>query len=396
MSDRFALSDFDHLDASVASSDVLATYERAREGCPVAHVPSHGGYGLVTRHDDVRSVALDPDRFRSGDGVFIPPSGLPPVPPMEYDGAARRRWRTILQGALSPGAVKRAEPMIGEVIREHLAAFAGSGEAELVSQFAEPVPAKVIGRLIGLAPERAEEMREVALAAFGALGTDEMPARMGAFAAFIQRELDERREAPAGDYISQLAQGELDGERISDEEVPGVLVAFMLGGHHSTTAGLAGLVHHVLSVPGLRDGLRADPSLIPAAIEESLRCTTPLHLFARTVTEDTEIADVRVRQGERVMLNYHAANHDPRRYDDPERFRLDRAGRGHLAFGVGVHLCQGAALVRVQLRTAIRELLDVLPDLRLNGSPRTSGLTGGTMMGLTQLPVAFTPTDAAG
>src|SRR5690606_13082572 len=103
MTDRLLLSEFDHLDSSVPGTDVLATYERAREECPVAQVPHYGGYGLVSRHEDVRAVALDPDRFRSGDGVFIPPSGLPPVPPMEYDGDARRRWRTILQGALSPG-----------------------------------------------------------------------------------------------------------------------------------------------------------------------------------------------------------------------------------------------------------------------------------------------------
>ena len=383
--------DFDHLDPAVPGVQVLARYAEMRDACRVARVPRYGGYGVVSRYEDVQGVAVDCGRFISGKGVFIPPSGLPPVPPLEFDGAAQHRWRRILQGALSPGAVKRAEPMITSVVRGHIAALGDAGTAELVTQFAEPVPATVIGRLIGLAPERAAEMRLVAMAAFAAMGTEEMPERMRAFAAFIQRELDERRAEPTGDYISMLAQGHLEGEKITDAEVPGVLVGFMLGGHHSTAAGLTGLVHHVLTVPGLRARLQAEPHLIPAAVEESLRCSTPLQLFARTATVDTQIAGQPIREGERVMLNYCSANHDPRRYTHPEEFRLDRHERGHLAFGAGLHLCQGAALVRTQMRIAITELLAALPDMKLNGPTSTSGLIGGTLMTLTTLPISFTP-----
>ena len=384
---------FDHLDPSVSGEDVLARYAVMRDECPVAHIPRHGGYRMISRYDDVRELASDAERFISGKGCFIPPSGLPPVPPIEFDGAERLRWRKILQGALRTGLVRQAEPMITAVVREHIAAFRAAGSAELVSQFAEPVPAAVIGRLIGLAPERATQMRTVTLAAFAAVGTAEMPDRLAEFGAFIHRELTERRAEPADDFLTSLALGRVDDEQISDAEVPGVLISLMLGGHHSTSAAVAGLVHHVLSVPGLRARLATEPELLSPVIEESLRLSTPLHLFGRTAAVDTEVHGEPIREGERVMLNYGSANLDPRRFADPVTFRLDRAGDGHLAFGAGVHLCQGAALARTQLRVALTELL-ALPNLALNGPVRRSGLIGGALMTLTELPVSFSvPSD---
>jgi cytochrome P450 len=169
------------------------------------------------------------------------------------------------------------------------------------------------------------------------------------------------------------------------------LVALLIGGHHSTAAAIAGLINHVLEVPGLHDTLLADPELIPQAIEESLRLTTPLQMFARTATTDTEVAGTRIPQGGRIMLNYAAANRDETVFEDADRFQLDRTNNRHLAFGHGIHLCIGRPLARAELRICLEELLSRVPNLQLVDNPPESGLTGGHLMSLTYLRVSFTP-----
>lgn len=386
--------EFDHMNSAVPGSRVWELYAAMAERSPAAAIPTYGGYLLLNRYQEVREAALMPERFRSGDGIAIPPSGLPPTPPMEFDGQQQKRWRKIMQELLSPGAVRRAASMISAVVEEFLARIPERSEVDLFAEFVEPLPAAVIGRLIGLDQKRVAQMRTVALAAFAAVGTAEMPERMAAFRAFIHEELASRRAAPREDYLTALANGVVGGEEVTEAEVPGVVVAFMLGGHHSTAAAIGNMVIDLLSVPGLRTHLRNTPEDIGAAMEESLRRNPPLQLFARTAAEETEIGGAALSPGDRVMLNYAAACRDPGRYAAPKEFRLHREESGHMAFGAGLHLCQGAALARSQLRTAATALDRRFPDLKLASEPSRTGLVGGSLMTLRELRV-HTGTAAA-
>jgi cytochrome P450 len=383
---------YDPYDATATAEQIRDQYGEMRERGPVVHVPRHGGFEVVTHYDAVRSTAADPETFSSAEGSFILPSGFPPIPPLDFDEPEHRRWVKLMQGPLTLESVTRIEPMIADVVTEHVERFATRGSAELYEEFAEPVPAHVIGRLVGLSPEGAARMRRVGMNVFGSIGTEDFPKRMQEFTEFTTAELEARRRNPLDDYLTKLSSGELDGEKVDDVGCAGLLVSLLVGGHHSTASALAGLVHHTLTIPGLRDRLRdADADLVKRVVEESLRLSTPLQYFTRTAVRDTEIAGCPIPAGRRVALNYAAANRDERAFREPGTFDADRERNRHLAFGHGIHLCIGRYLARAELRIALTELLRRLPDIELAGQPVEPGYIGSMLISIVSLPVRFSP-----
>jgi cytochrome P450 len=382
---------FDHLDGTLPAAEVRRAHAEMRERCPVVHSDRHGGFDYLTRYENVRAALRDAASFSSADGVKIPSNSLlPPVPALEFDGPEHAEWRRVLDGPLTPRAVRAFEPVITEVVDLLIDGFAGSGKANLVDQLAEPLPAIVIGRMIGLEQSEAVRARAIAAALYAAMGTAEFPVRYAEFHDTTQGWLADRRRHPRDDMLTQLANGVVEGKEIDEAGATGLLVAYILGGHHSTGSALGGLIRHVLTVPGLGDELVADRGALPAVIEESLRLTTPLQLFARSVRCPVQVGGYELPQGGRVLLDLAAANRDPREFGDPDTFDRGRTRNRHLAFGTGVHVCQGQHLARAELRIAMGRLLDRLPDLRLDGEPVESGLVGGSLMTHYALPVAFT------
>ena len=386
-------ADYDHLDRSLTKDRVWAAYTEMRERCPVVHVPHHGGHLQVVGYEEVRDAALRATDFSSADGAFIPPVGAPRLPPLDFDGEEHATWRALMRHPLTPAAVKALHAEITEVIDTHVDAFAKAGEAELFTALAEPVPVHVVGRIVGLSAPECVELRQVAIVMFQAIGTPEFEARKNDLEAFIVDQLARRRTGPQGDYLSMLATGRVEGHEISDADAVAMLMTLLVAGHHSTAAAMAGLLHHVLSIPEAREAALAGGARLTALVEESLRITTPLHLFARTATTDTAIGGFDVPAGTRLFLNLAAANHDPARFPEPESLRLDRKPNPHLAFGFGPHLCLGAPLARAELREVVSILLARLPDVRLAGEIRYSGLQGGKLLEIEHLPVVFTPPE---
>jgi cytochrome P450 len=384
-------ADYNHLDRSLSKDQVWTAYTDMRGRCPVAHVPRHGGHLQVLGFDEVRDAARRAADFSSADGAFIPPTGGPRLPPLDFDGDEHATWRALMQQPLTPAAVKALDAELAEVIDTHIDAFARDGQAELFSALAEPVPAHVVGRVVGLSAPDSVVLREVAIATFQAIGAPDFPARKADLDGFIRDQIAQRRRAPRGDYLSELAAGRIEGRPIDDEDVVAVLVTLLIGGHHSTAAAMVSLLHHVLSIPEAREAAEAGGPRLSELIEESLRITTPLHIFARTATADTSIGEFEVAEGTRLFLNFAAANHDPRRFPDPESLRLDRRPNPHMAFGFGPHLCLGRHLARAELRKVVSTLLSRLPDIRLAGEIRYSTLQGGKLLEIEHLPVAFTP-----
>lgn len=382
---------FDHLDGTLSAAEVRRAHAEMRERCPVVHSDRHGGFDYLTRYADVRAALTDPATFSSADGVKIPANSLlPPVPALEFDEPEHTEWRRVLDGPLTPRAVRAFERVITEVVDLLIDEFAGSGKADLVDQLAEPLPAIVIGRMIGLDQAEAVRARGIAAALYAALGSPDFPTRFAAFHETTQQWLADRRRHPRDDVLTQLANGVVAGKEIDEAGATGLLLAYVLGGHHSTGSALGGLIRHVLTVPGLRDDLIADRTGLPRVIEESLRLTTPLQLFARTVRCPVQVSGHDLPEGGRVLLDLAAANRDPREFGDPETFDRGRTRNRHVTFGAGAHVCQGQHLARAELRIALGRLLDRIPDLRLDGDPAESGLVGGSLMTHYALPVAFT------
>ncbi|WP_326837544.1 cytochrome P450 [Amycolatopsis rhabdoformis] len=381
----------DHLDASRPADEVRAAHAEMRERCPVVHSPRHGGFDFVGRYADVRGALTEPATFSSADGVFIPPSGLPRVPALEWDEPEHSKWRAMLEAPLTPASVRAFEPTLAEIVNLLIDGFAGRGHADLVAEFAAPLPAIVIGRMVGLDQRAAVEAAHTADALFESIATPAFDERMAEFVAFTETQLTERRREPREDFLTALAQRQVAGVPIDDAGAAGLLVAYLLGGHHSTSSGVAGLLRHVLVEPGLREEIEDNERIVPRVVEESLRLTTPLQLFARTTTCPVDVGGEPVPAGRRVMLNLAAANRDPREFEDPEQFVPQRKRNRHVAFGAGAHVCQGQHLARAEMRIALRELLSRLPDLRVDGEIEQSGLKGGKLMTVSALPVAFTP-----
>lgn len=383
---------FDHLDGTLSAGEVRQAHAHMREACPVMHSDRHGGFDYLTRYDSVRAGLTDPGTFSSADGVHIPSSGLlPPIPALEFDEPEHSQWRRVLDGPLTLRAVREFEPVITEVVDLLIDDFATVGTADLARQLTEPLPAIVIGRMIGLDQAEAVRARGVAAALFAAIGSEEFPARFAEFHRHTQRWLADRRDNPRDDMLTEMASGFVQGKEIDEAGATGLLLAYIVGGHHSTGSALGGLIRHVLTVPGLRDELLADRRGMPRVIEESLRLTTPLQLFARTLRCPVRVGDQELAEGGRVLLDLAAANRDPREFADPDEFDPRRTRNRHVSFGAGPHVCQGQHLARAELRITLSRLLDRLPDLRLDGEPVESGLIGGSLMTHFALPVAFTP-----
>ncbi|MDF2822632.1 MAG: cytochrome [Mycobacterium sp.] len=389
-SDR--LTEFDHNDSSVSAADMRQAYTDMREQCPVAHSERFGGFDYVSRYADVREILSKSDTFTSGEGVFIPDTGVPRVPPLEFDPPAHTTLRKMMDGPINPRTVRDFEPTIIEIANGLVDEFAARGTADLAVDLAEPLPAIVIGRMVGLDKDESVEVRRIAIELFESIGTPEFEAKMQGFAAFNEAQLEVRRRQPRNDYLTDIATGELNGVPVDAERVTGIMTAYLLGGHHSTATGIGGLLRYVLTVPGLRDRLvdNDDKALLHRVIEESLRLTTPLQFFARTVHGDSTVGDVQFSENQRIVMNLAAANRDPRQFDEPECFNPDRSRNAHVAFGGGLHSCQGQHIARAEMRAVLQVLLTRLPDVHLVGDVGETGVTAG-LMAVTSLPVAFTP-----
>ena len=225
---------------------------------------------------------------------------------------------------------------------------------------------------------------------FAALGSPEFAERMDEFSAFVDGQLDERRAHPRDDFLTQVASGVVDGVTVDSEGATGLLIAYLLGGHHSTGSSIAFLFRELLSRDAVRSSVRSDPKLLAKAVEESLRLNTPLQYFARTALGDVELETGGVPRGRRVLVDLAAANRDPRQFENPDDFDLERRRNPHVAFGAGGHVCLGQHLARAEIRVAISRVLERLPDVALSGAA-PEVVVGGKLLTTATLPVTFTP-----
>ena len=202
--------------------------------------------------------------------------------------------------------------------------------------------------------------------------------------------LADRRRTPQEDLISSLAHAELDGERLSDDEIFSFLRLLLPAGVETTFRSTGNLLYLLLAQPDQLESVRADRSLIPQAIEEALRLETPLLNITRLATKDTEIGGVAVPEGSTIMLMLAAANREEARYEEPDRFDITRdSPKPHMSFGHGPHVCLGIHLARVEMRVALNLLLDRLPELRLDPGADDPHIRGQVFRSPTSIPVLF-------
>lgn len=376
--------------------DAYAAYAELRSRCPVARSERNGGYYILSRHGDVRAAALDWKSFSSAKGIGLPPDRTrPPLPAIENDPPDHTSWRKRYTDAITPAALAAIGPQIERIADELIDGFAARGSCDLVQELTEPLPVLGISAVIGLEGGKTAEIRRLALELTGTVADPEAQRQaLGRLGEFILGELHARREAPRGDYLTQIAHMEIEGRLMNDYELSSFMIGFLVAGHETTTSALSGLLFHVLQRPALKQRLLEDDAALGSAIEEAVRLTSPFHGFSRTTTKPVEIGGATIPEDQVVRLCWASANRDPEVFPEPDSFDVDRERNPHLGFGMGRHVCAGAPFARLEMRIALRRLLSRLPDIALTKEEADWHFVGGMMSLPVSLEAHFTPAVA--
>ena len=351
-------------DESFYGGDPFPHYARLRREAPIAWNPGRG-YWALTRHADVVAVSRDAETFCSGKGILTMEIGVEyPFPPtmMHTDPPAHTRYRKLVQPAFAPSVIRAMEG----AVRSRAAALVGRIEPGAAFDFtaavAVPFPLMVISQLLGLVDvdyDRFFLWSEAAIPGASDMSWEESQRHQAEMREHLLALTLSRRGAEGSDVTTVLANGVVDGERLTDDEIVMFQNQLLVAGNETTRNMLSGGVWALATSPGEWSRLRADRALVPTAVEEWLRWTSPVISFMRTATRDTALSGVPIAAGDPVLMLYAAANRDEAEFGPTaERFDAGRNPNHHVAFGLGQHFCLGAALARLEGRAILEALLD--------------------------------------
>ena len=381
-----------------------AAWQRLRREAPVfrcergAPLP----FWALTRHREIAQVSCQPRLFASGPRTEIVAAadapqvhGLITMDPPEHG-----RFRQLVVERFTPRALGRLRAQVEVVAREvfdALLATSAEGECDFVRAVAEPFPIAVVAWMLGVPAEDHLLVRRWTNEVVGALdpefhrGEETAQATqaraVGEMVAYLGDLVARRRTEPSDDLLSFLAHARPGGAPVPEEEIIAFAVLLMVAGNETTRNATSGGLVALLEHPDEWRRLRADPALVPTAVEEVLRWTSPVVHFARTATADALLGGQKIRAGDALALFYASANRDEEVHEDPFAFRVDRRPNRHLAFGVGEHVCLGAHVARVELRAILAELLRRVERCELAGP--VVRLRSATVGGLKSVPVRY-------
>ena len=353
--------------------DPFPMYAALRERAPVHHV-APGDFYVLTRFADVWAAAGDPQTFSSARGLTVAydelnVTGLDVAMPMVFlDPPAHTEFRRLVTRDLTPRSVATIEPAVRAFVVERLASARAAGAVDIVAHLCKPLPSFVVAHYLGV-PDSDRPLFDgwteaiVQAAAAGKAGAagNAFADLLGYFAALIER----RRREPADDIVSDLAR--LGEDAVTSARILGFAFTMVTGGNDTATGMLAGAACLLTERPDQRARLLADPALIPNAVEEILRVTSPVQNLARTTTRAVALHGRTIPAGKKVLLGYAAANRDPREFGDTaEDFDVGRRIAKMLTFSYGTHYCIGASAARLQGRVVLEEMLRRCPDFQVD------------------------------
>ena len=370
-----------------------------RRECPVARSNAWNGFWAVLRYDDVLAVAKDPGLFTTGVQNVVPKLAFTGRrPPLHLDPPEHTPYRRALNPYFTPEKMERIEPALREIVSGLLQPLIDAGGGDICAEYTHRLPGYVFAEFFNLTPELGMAIREATRAFVDAVQRFELEGVKETSLALydIARTIIAMRRAepldPADDPTTGLLAARLDGEPLPDDMLLGTIRQFIVVGMVAPCVLIGSMTVHLARHPEVAERLRADPSLIPAAVEEYLRLLTPYRGFARTPTRDVEIGGRLIRKDEPIAIVYASANRDESVFPAPEEFVLDRPNiNRHLAFGAGPHRCAGAPLATLMLRVTLEELLARTSAIELDGEP---AMTGWPEWGTLSAPIRLTPAIA--
>lgn len=391
-----------HLDSEAAESaydifdrdyidDPFPVWDRLRAKCPVAHSDEWGGSWMVTRYQDVVDVAHNPLHFSSQSVTVLPrpavassmlPEGSPPV---TCDPPEHREARQPLNSWFSPRRAAQLEPFTADLCRRLAEDLAGQPRTDAATAYTQRIPVAVLGAILGVAADDLGTFGQDVHDVFESTDDERRTAAVVSILGYFTELMATRRKVPGDDLISELLTGRSDGRPMSDSQVLGTISLLLVAGTETTTSVMGSALWHLATNPDDRQRLVSHPELVPTAVEEFLRAFAPATM-GRIVTTDMDFAGHALRQGDRMLLSFGAANRDPEEFHDADRVVIDREHNRHIAFGVGIHRCLGAHVARMELRVGLREWLRVIPEFCLDPSTEVVW-SGGQSRGPRSLPL---------
>ncbi len=404
-----SLSLFQLLDPGVLA-DPYPLYARLRSEDPVHWDPFLHAW-VVTRYSDVLTVLHDYSADRTPTPEQLAAMGLERLTPIAavmvrqmlfMDAPAHTRLRGLASVAFTPRRVEVLRGHIQEIADRLIDEAAPAGRMDLMEQFANPLPAIVTAEMLGVPVEDHDRLKRWSADFAEMLGNfqhnpDRVPRVLRSveeMTAYFRQAIASQDRAPREGLVRSLLTAEVDGDRLSEEEVIANCIVTMVGGQETTTNLIGNGMLTLLRHPEDLERLRADPSLTSSAVEELLRYESPSQHTARMAPSDRELGGRAIRKRQAVIAVMGAANRDPERFPEPDRLDLSRQPNRHVAFGWAAHFCFGAPLARMEGQIAFDTLLRRLPDLRLEGGPLEWRENLG-LRGLNTLPVAFRAAAAA-
>ena len=404
-----SVSLFQLLDPAVLA-DPYPLYRKLRDQDPV-HWDPYMHTWVVSSYAEVVTVLMKFSADRTPTPQQLRDLGLTAMTPFAevmvqqmlfMDGDAHSRLRSLCSIAFTPRRVARLRGAIEDIANALLDAVVASGEMDVIADFANPFPAIVTAELLGVPREDHAQLKAWSTDFAELLGNfQHNPDRLAQvlqslneLKAYVLEKMEEQRKHPRDGLIHSLMAAEIDGGRLTEEEVVANTIVTMIGGQETTTNLIGNGLLTLLRHPDALQQLRQDPEMVIPAVEELLRYESPSQHTARIAPADVTLGGKTIRKGAAVMAIMAAANRDPLRFHDPDRLDLKRTENRHVAFGWAAHFCFGAPLARMEGQVAFNTLLRRLPDLKLADAELEWRLNTG-LRGLTKLPVRFTPSPPA-
>ena len=392
----------DILDGDFYVDDPYSRYAWLRENSP-CHWDDINELWVLTRYDDIVAVEKDKHRFVNSDRDK---GGYRPNIPADQsiignDDPLHQARRSLVSRRFTPRAVQQWQGHVTETVDELLDPVIDRGRAEIVGELAAPLPAKMIGHLLGFDDDLWPKLMHWSEASIALGGGPRYRNQEGAeavleFAVACAELYEERQACPAGDVMSRWIEAESDGEGLVGgspfglDQIISDCLLVLDGGAETTRTVIARTLLDLADRPDAWAALKAGTD-IETAVEEFIRWVTPIHNMCRTAAADAEVAGQTVREGQQLVMMYPSANRDPRHFDDPEAYDVARSPNNHIAFGFGTHFCLGAALARLEILIFFERLLERVARIeRIDGAPQVE-MPNAFVYGLREAHLAFTP-----
>ncbi|MGB5755792.1 MAG: cytochrome P450 [Acidimicrobiales bacterium] len=397
-------TDYDIFDAEYVT-DPVPIWDDLRQQCPIAHTGRWGGSWMPTRHADLQALAKIVPQLSSTDPLVVsmPDDVVDPTaqeeqepgmgaPPISADPPLSEWTRRIILPTFAPKAVESYRDYTEQLCHQLIDGFIDEGACDAAEQYAQQIPPRVIAHLLGIDPNKADDftMWVRGVLEFGLYDPKLRIKYRDIIREFLIAEVSARAAEPRDDKISEYLAADMPEGVDRVRLVVGIANLLLIAGIDTTWSSIGSALFHFGTHADDRQRLATDHSLFPTAIEEMLRYYSPVTM-ARVALEDVEYGDVTFKEGDKVLMNFPAANHDPEVFDNPEQILIDRERNRHIAFGSGIHRCAGSNLARLEMDVALRTWFERIPDFEVS-DPDGVTWAGGQVRGPRVLPMRFPST----